>query len=125
MAQLRSGADPPPLKPLRGEVLDYAVTRASLPPGLFTLTVPTGGGKTLASLSFALEHAVRHELSRIVYVIPYTSIIERTAAFFRAALDTRDDILEHHASFDWERGGDLRDADDEGADGLKKLRLAA
>jgi hypothetical protein len=63
--------------------------------------------------------------SRVVYVIPYTSIIEQTADVFRTALDTKDDILEHHASFDWERAKDLREADDEGADGLKKLRLAA
>jgi CRISPR-associated endonuclease/helicase Cas3 len=92
---------------------------------LFTLTVPTGGGKTLASLSFALEHAVQHGLQRVVYVIPYTSIIEQTAEVFRTALGTDEDILEHHASFDWERAADPRNADDEGADGLKKLRLAA
>jgi CRISPR-associated endonuclease/helicase Cas3 len=92
---------------------------------MFTLTVPTGGGKTLASLSFALEHAVRYELRRVIYVIPYTSIIEQTADVFGGALDTTDDILEHHASFDWECANKLRDTDDEGADGLNKLRRAA
>jgi CRISPR-associated endonuclease/helicase Cas3 len=113
------------LNTLRAEVLNRAVARAKDRPGLFTLTVPTGGGKTLASLSFALEHAVKHGLSRVIYLIPYTSIIEQTAEVFRAALATNDDILEHHASFDWERATDRRASDDEGADGLKKLRLAA
>jgi CRISPR-associated endonuclease/helicase Cas3 len=117
--------NPGKLNALRGEVLEHAVTKAESEPGLFTLTVPTGGGKTLTSLSFALEHAVRHQLSRVIYVIPYTSIIEQTADVFRAALDTKNDILEHHASFDWEGPKDLREGDDEGADGLKKLRLAA
>jgi CRISPR-associated endonuclease/helicase Cas3 len=117
--------NPGKLNILRAEVLKHVVGKTESKPGLFTLTVPTGGGKTLASLSFALEHAAQHGLSRVVYVIPYTSIIEQTADVFRTALDTKDDILEHHASFDWERAKGLREADDEGADGLKKLRLAA
>ncbi|MGH7115744.1 MAG: CRISPR-associated endonuclease Cas3'' [Stellaceae bacterium] len=125
MGQLRAEADPTPLNALRAEVLDKAVERAVSSPGLFTLTVPTGGGKTLASLSFALEHAVRHGLRRVVYVIPFTSIIEQTAQVFRKALNTRDDVLEHHASFDWERAEEARRDDGEGADGLAKLRRAA
>jgi CRISPR-associated endonuclease/helicase Cas3 len=103
MATVRARAEPTPVNQLRSEVLEHSVARAGLSPGLFTLTVPTGGGKTLASLSFALEHAGKHGLRRVVYVIPFTSVIEQTAAVFRKALDSQTDILEHHASFDWER----------------------
>lgn len=110
---------------LRSEILDHAIEKSALAPGLFTLTVPTGGGKTLASLSFALEHAVRHDLRRVIYVIPFTSIIEQTADVFRAALNTDEDVLEHHATFDWEAPRKSDDSDDEGHAGLGKLQKAA
>jgi len=117
--------DPTPLNLLRAEVLDHAIGKAELLPGLFTLTVPTGGGKTLTSLRFALEHAVRHGLRRVVYVIPYTSIIEQTAEVFRWELGSDKDVLEHHASFDWEAAGSRLTDDGEGRDGLAALRRAA
>lgn len=129
MAAKRAASPASPVNALRASVLDHAVSKATLAPGLFTLTVPTGGGKTLASLSFALGHAVSHGMDRVVYVIPYTSIIEQTAQVFREALDAHDDVLEHHASFDWERAalarGEVAKADDEGPGGIDKLRRAA
>ena len=100
-------------------MLAAAREKAENPPGLFTLTAPTGGGKTLSSLAFALRHAVRHGLARIVYVIPFTSIVEQTAAVFRDALGGGDDadfVIEHHGAFDEDRVGE-REARD-------KLRLA-
>lgn len=116
-----------PLNIMRAEILDHAIKKAEEKPGLFTLTVPTGGGKTLTSLSFALEHALRHGLQRVIYVIPYTSIIEQTAQVFREALSLPEDILEHHSNFDWDGPGpnSENDSEQEGRDGLDKLRRDA
>jgi CRISPR-associated endonuclease/helicase Cas3 len=128
MEDKRAASSKSSINALRDRVLDYAVGKATLSPGLFTLTVPTGGGKTLASLSFALEHAVFYDMERVIYVIPYTSIIEQTAQVFREALNTTDDVLEHHANFDWEAAGardSITGADDEGPGGINKLRRAA
>ncbi len=85
----------------RAAILAAARAAAHQPQGLFSLTVPTGGGKTLASLSFALDHAVKHGLDRIIYVIPFTSIIEQTARVFRDALGPGldDHVVEHHSAF--------------------------
>ncbi|MFC2562149.1 MAG: CRISPR-associated helicase Cas3' [Kingella oralis] len=90
------------LNRLRGEILDYAVAQAQQDTGLFSLTVPTGGGKTFTSMAFALEHAKAHGLRRVIYVIPFTSIIEQNAAEFRKAFGALGEaaVLEHHSSFD-------------------------
>ena len=84
---------------LRAEILNHSINQADLEPGLFTLTVPTGGGKTLTSMAFALKHAVKYGLRRIVYVIPYTSIIEQNARVFRDIFPP-DTVIEHHSNFD-------------------------
>ena len=90
------------LNRLRSEILDHAVEQAAQPQGLFTLTVPTGGGKTFTSMAFALEHAKQHGIRRVIYVIPFTSIIEQNAAEFRKAFGELGEqaVLEHHSTFD-------------------------
>ena len=119
--KLAAGAEASPVNDLRQEVLTHVRDKAAEPPGLFTLTVPTGGGKTLTSLAFALDHARRHGLARVIYVIPYMSIIEQTATVFRAGLrggdaEEPDFVIEHHSTFDEDRIG-RREA-------REKLRLA-
>ena len=109
------------LNELRSRILQHARSKAAELPGAFTLTVPTGGGKTLSSLAFALDHAIRHGQRRVIYVIPYMNIIEQTAEVFREALAGPDDdavdwVVEHHSSFDEERVA--------GREGQDKLRLA-
>jgi len=89
------------INPLRADILAHLRSHASKATGLFSLTVPTGGGKTLASLAWALDHAIANQLRRVTYVIPFTSIIEQTAAVFRNAFGDlgEDAVLEHHSAF--------------------------
>ena len=106
----------------RTETLLNCTSKSDEPQGVFTLTVPTGGGKTLASMAFALNHAVKHGLKRIIYVIPFTSIIEQNAAVFKDCLGEAN-ILEHHSNFDWEQKQES--PDDQTNSAICKLKLAA
>ncbi len=87
---------------IRQEILSACRNAAQQASGLFSLTVPTGGGKTLSSMAFALGHAVKNNKERIIYVIPYTSIIEQTAGIFREIFGD-ENVIEHHSNLDPEK----------------------
>ena len=91
----------------RTEILKSCIERGKKKKGLFRLTVPTGGGKTVASLAFALNHAAEHGMKRIIYVIPYTSIIEQNAKVFSHILG-EENVLEHHSGIDYESTDELK-----------------
>ena len=84
----------------RADVLADCERMAAAQPGLFTLTVPTGGGKTLSSMLFALKHALTYGMDKVIYVIPYTSIIEQNAAVFKEIFG-EELVLEHHSNFSY------------------------
>ena len=91
-----------PIDEIRRRISDDCLKRAVDSLGIYTLTVPTGGGKTLASLRYALHHAQKHNLDRIIYIIPYTSIIDQNAQAVREILG-EDWVLEHHSNLEPEK----------------------
>ena len=102
---LQGFPDTNPVDGLRREVSGHCRLAAARQLGLLTLTVPTGGGKTLASLRFALHHAQAHGLDQVVYVIPFTSIIDQNAEVVRRILEPAAEgcepgsiVLEHHSN---------------------------
>ena len=90
----------------RAEILNDCIEKSKHQKGLYTLTVPTGGGKTISSLAFAINHVLEHGMDRIIYVIPYTSIIEQTGKIFKDILGYQN-VLEHHSNFDFKDDEDL------------------
>lgn len=100
MGRLASKAIPTAVNRIRANVLHQCIERAveERGNGLYSLTVPTGGGKTLSALAFALHHAKEHKKRRVIYAIPYLSIIEQTADVFRSIFG--EDVVEHHSNLD-------------------------
>nr|WP_295971216.1 CRISPR-associated helicase Cas3' [uncultured Bacillus sp.] len=112
-----------PINVLRRKMSDQCEQFAEKPPGVYTLSIPTGGGKTLASLRYALKHATVYHKKHIIYIVPYTTIIEQNADEVRKILKDEGNILEHHSNV----VEDIND-DDENQDGYmsvqQKLKLA-
>ena len=99
MGKIVAEAEPTPVNIARKEILSACRDAAASKPGLFKLAVPTGGGKTLSAIAFALDHAAKHGKQRMIYVIPYTSIIEQTAAILANIFEAQN-VVEHHSNLD-------------------------
>ncbi|MGN4770622.1 CRISPR-associated helicase Cas3' [Bacillus cereus group sp. MYBK216-2] len=112
-----------PINMLRADMSDQCDQFAERPSGIYTLSIPTGGGKTLASLRYALKHAKTYNKKRIIYVVPFTTIIEQNAEEVRRILEDEENILEHHSNIVEEVN-----EHDENEDGMvsiqQKLKLA-
>lgn len=96
----------------RSEILHTLMEAGNRPRWIYTLTVATGGGKTISSMAFALRHAIHTGARRVIYVIPYTSIIEQTQAVFEKIFGA-ENVVAHYANvtFKTDENGDMADAD--------------
>lgn len=133
MSEKTKNARKSELNEIRQNILKSCIEKSDLPSGFFTLNVPTGGGKTLSSMAFSLNHAIKNNKKRIITAIPYTSIIEQTANVYKYGTDDieeieknkknreflfgEENVLEHHSNFDFEK--------DENRKTLEKLKLAS
>ena len=132
MEEMAKNSLPSKINNIRSSILESCREKARLEPGFYSLNVPTGGGKTLSSMAFALEHALYHGKKKIIMAIPYTSIIEQTAKVYKYGTDDDDkikemrqfgkclfgeeNVLEHHCNFNFEQ--------DEKYEIMKKQKLA-
>ena len=123
MSEKTANASDSKINKIRASILQSCRNKAKLAPGFYSLNVPTGGGKTLSSMAFALEHAIAHDKKRIIMAIPYTSIIEQTAKVYKYGTDNDEEIkklikenkclfgeenvLEHHCNFDFDNDKEL------------------
>ncbi|MEW6457773.1 MAG: CRISPR-associated helicase Cas3' [Bacillota bacterium] len=107
-----------PVNALRQEIFALCCQAADLAPGVFRLTVPTGGGKTFSGMAFALRHALRYEMDRVIVAVPYTSIIEQNADEYRKIFGP-EAVLEHHSAVE------PPENDDEITEAELRMRLAA
>ncbi len=114
LGKLGKNAPKTEVNAIRAEVQDTCRKDGSLPQGIYSLTVPTGGGKTLSSLIWAMEHAMKHDLKRIIIAIPYTSIVTQTADKLREIFG-EDNVVEHHSYADFDKMPD---------DKRRKIKLA-
>lgn len=108
--KLAEFSDAEPIDKIRCNIADHCRDAAQRDKGIFTLSVPTGGGKTLASLRFALHHVCQYKMERIIYIIPYTSIIDQNADVVRKILEPKGElrgsiVLEHHSNLTPEQQG--------------------
>ncbi len=114
MDELCAQARPSDLNTRRASILAQCRAQADEAQGIYSLTVPTGGGKTLASMAWALDHATTHQLDRIIIAIPYTSIITQTAAIYKKIFG-EENVIEHHSNII---------VDEKNEEGSTPLRLA-
>lgn len=96
---LKKNAPDTEVNRIRNEVQDWCIEESANPSGFYSLTVPTGGGKTLASVLWGIKHAIKNGLKRVIIAIPYTSIITQTASVLRSIFG-EENVLEHHSNVD-------------------------
>lgn len=132
MAEKQDNAKKSKINDIRKNIYNSCIEKSKLPSGFYSLNVPTGGGKTLASMAFALNHAIENGKRRIITAIPYTSIIEQTSNVYKFGTDDvaeieelkkngkclfgEENVLEHHSNFDFDKK--------ENVEVLKKLKLS-
>ncbi|EOH98200.1 CRISPR-associated helicase cas3 [Enterococcus haemoperoxidus ATCC BAA-382] len=107
--ELKKSVPKTAINQLRTEMSETCKRFAGHPTGIYSLSIPTGGGKTLASLRFALNHALQHSKDRIIFVVPFTTIIEQNAQVVRNILEDDQHILEHHSNVFTEERVDQED----------------